>query len=125
MTSSWSGNQLSKIGEADELQVSSVRPDGGLRPYVTIWVVRLGDDLYIRSGYGPENGWYRRARTSRAGRVRADGVTQDVAFEDADPALRERIDEAYHEKYDKYGPAIVGEVVGEKLAGVTFRLLPR
>jgi hypothetical protein len=125
MTTSWSDNQLSKIGDADELEVSSVRPDGSLRPYVTIWVVRIGDDLYIRSAYGPDNGWYRRARASRIGRVRAGGVTHDVTFEDADPDLRERIDEAYHAKYDKYGPAIVGEVVGEELATVTFRLLPR
>jgi hypothetical protein len=125
MTSSWSSNTLGKIGEADELQVSSVRPDGSLRPFVTIWVVRLGDDLYIRSAYGPDNGWYRRALTSRSGQIRAGGVTQDVTFEDADPALRERLDEVYHTKYDKYGPAIVGPVVGEELAAVTFRLVPR
>lgn len=125
MTTSWTDNQLTKIGDADELEVSSVRNDGSLRPYVTIWVVRLGDDLYIRSAYGSDNGWYRRARASRSGRVRAGGVTHDVTFEDADPALREPIDEAYHTKYDKYGQAIVGTVVGEKLAGVTFRLSPR
>jgi hypothetical protein len=125
MTMSWTGSQLTKIGDADELQVSSVRPDGSPRPYVTIWVVRLGDDLYIRSGYGPENGWYRRARAAGSGRVRAGGVTHDVTFEDADPALREQIDAAYHAKYDKYGPAVVGPMVGEKLAEVTLRLSPR
>lgn len=105
---SWTDNQLSTIGDADELQVSSVRADGSLRPYVTIWVVRLDDDLYVRSAYGPDNGWFRRAHTSRAGRIRAGRLAQDVTFEDADPALRERIDEAYHAKYDKYGQAIVG-----------------
>ncbi|NMO55094.1 DUF2255 family protein [Actinoplanes sp. TBRC 11911] len=125
MTMSWTGDELTKIGDADELEVSSVRPDGSLRPYVTIWVVRLGDDLYIRSAYGPENGWYRRAHAAGAGRVRAGGVTHDVTFEDGDPALRERIDDAYHAKYDKYGPTVVGPMVGEELAAVTFRLSPR
>jgi hypothetical protein len=48
-----------------------------------------------------------------------------VTFEDADPALREQIDAAYHAKYDKYGPAVVGPMVGEKLAEVTLRLSPR
>ena len=34
-------------------------------------------------------------------------------------------DEAYHAKYDRFGPAIVGTVVGEKVVPVTIRLLPR
>jgi hypothetical protein len=125
MTPSWTHDELNKIGDADELEVSSVRPDGSLRPYVTIWVVRSGDDLYIRSARGPENGWFRRARASRVGRVRAGGVTRDVTFEDADPGLREGLDEVYHAKYDQYGPRIVGPMVGAALATVTLRLLPR
>jgi hypothetical protein len=35
------------------------------------------------------------------------------------------IDEAYHVKYDRYGPAVVGSVVGADAAPVTIRLLPR
>jgi hypothetical protein len=34
-------------------------------------------------------------------------------------------DAAYHAKYDRYGPAIVGSVVGEKAAPGTLRLDPR
>ena len=44
----WSDQELTTIGRAEELRVSSLRPDGTLRPYVTIWVVREGDDLYVR-----------------------------------------------------------------------------
>jgi hypothetical protein len=33
------------------VEVSSYRPDGSLRPFVTIWVVRVGDDVFIRSTY--------------------------------------------------------------------------
>ncbi len=51
----WTADELARIGRPDELQVSSRRPDGSLRPYITIWVVRLGDDLYVRSAYGPDN----------------------------------------------------------------------
>src|SRR5689334_7809130 len=74
----WTDEDLWHIGGAEELQVSSARPDGSLRPYVTIWVVRAGDDLYIRSAYGATNGWYRRARASGTGRIRAGGVERDV-----------------------------------------------
>jgi hypothetical protein len=53
------------------LQLASLRCDGELRPYVTMWVVRAGGDLYVRSVYGPDNPWFRRAKASGAGRVRA------------------------------------------------------
>jgi hypothetical protein len=121
---SWSDDELRRIGGADELQISSRRADGTLRPYVTIWVVRDGDELYVRSAYGAGNGWFRRARAAGAGRVRAGGVERDVTFADADPATGPALDRAYHAKYDRYGPAIVGTVVGESVASLTLRLSP-
>jgi threonine dehydrogenase-like Zn-dependent dehydrogenase len=35
-----------------------------------------------------------------------------------------RVPQAHHAKYDRYGPAIVGTVVGAKAAPVTIRLVP-
>ena len=67
----WTGEELGRIGEARELQLASERPDGTLRPYVTMWVVRAGDELYVRSAYGPGNPWFRRAKVSGAGRIRS------------------------------------------------------
>ena len=55
----WNDDELSRIGNAEELQLASRRSDGSLRPYVTMWVVRADDDLYVRSAYGPNNHWYR------------------------------------------------------------------
>jgi len=49
--SDWTSDELERLGRADELGISSRRPDGSLRPFVTIWVVRLGDDIYVRSAY--------------------------------------------------------------------------
>jgi hypothetical protein len=121
----WTPDELTRIGEAEELQVSSLRPDGSLRPYVTIWVVREGDDLYIRSAFGPDNGWYVRAKRSGAGRIRAGGIERDVVFADAAGERAEQLDAAYHAKYDRHGPRVVGTVVGEKVADLTLRLLPR
>ncbi len=57
----WTEDELERVGSATELQVSSYRPDGSLRPFVTIWAVRAGDDLFVRSAYGRDNGWFRRA----------------------------------------------------------------
>ncbi|HZA87571.1 MAG TPA: DUF2255 family protein, partial [Acidimicrobiales bacterium] len=71
MNAGWSDDQLRRVGQATELDLASRRSDGSLRPYVTMWVVRAGDDLYVRSAYGPENPWYRRAMASGSGRIRA------------------------------------------------------
>lgn len=39
--------------------------------------------------------------------------------------MHEEIDAAYHRKYDRYGPAIVGSVVGTQAVPATVELVPR
>jgi hypothetical protein len=107
------------------LRLASARPDGTMRPYVTMWVVRAGDDLYVRSAYGPNNPWFRRAKASGAGRIRAGGVERDVTFAEPTRGVHAAIDAAYHAKYDRYGPNIVGTVVGPEAEAVTIKLVPR
>jgi hypothetical protein len=121
----WTNDELEKVGHAEELQLASIRPDGTLRRYVTMWVVRAGDALYVRSAYGPDNPWYRRAKESGAGRIRAGGLERNVTFADAAPEVHAAIDAAYHAKYDRYGPGIVGTVVGAAAGAVTLKLVPR
>lgn len=92
---------------------------------MTIWTVRVGDDIYVRSAYGSSNPWFVRAQASGTGSIRAGGVEREVTFADVDPQAHPAIDAAYHAKYDRYGPGIVGSVVGPKVQDVTIRLLPR
>ena len=121
----WSPEELRRIGAAEELQLASWRPDGSLRPYVTMWVVRAGGDLYVRSAYGPDNPWYRRATVSGGGRIRAGGTERDVSFAQASLEVQGDIDAAYHAKYDRYGPRIVGSVTGPDAHRVTGLLDPQ
>jgi hypothetical protein len=121
----WTADELSKVGSAETLNLASLRPDGTLRPYVTMWVVRVGDDLYVRSAYGPDNPWYVRARASGAGRIRAGGVERDVRFTEADAASYAAVDAAYHAKYDRHGARVVATVTGPEAAPLTIRLVPR
>lgn len=121
----WTEEELGRIGEARELQLASARPDGTLRRYVTMWVVRADDELYVRSAYGPNNPWFRRAKASGAGRIRAGGLERDVRLAEPAPGVHAGIDAAYHAKYDRYGPEIVGTVVGSQAEAVTIRLVPR
>jgi len=121
----WPRDELERIGDAEELQLASRRPDGSLRPYVVMWVVRVDHDLYVRSAYGSENPWYRRATASGTGRVRAGGIERDVSFAQASAEAQGDIDSAYHAKYDRYGPRIVGSVTGQDAHRVTVRLVAR
>lgn len=119
----WTDDELTRIGRAEELQVASYRSDGTLRPFVTIWTVRAGDEVYVRSAYGRDNGWFRRALASGTGRIRAGGVEKDVVFEVPEDDVHGSVDAAYHAKYDRHGPAIVGSVTGSHAVGETFRLV--
>jgi hypothetical protein len=121
----WTDDELKRIRQAQELKLASVRKDGSLRSYVTMWVARVGDDLYVRSAYGPDNPWFRRAKASGTGRVRAGGIERDVTFAEADPDVHSAIDAAYHAKYDQYGPKLVDTVVGPDVEAVTIKLVPR
>ncbi len=125
--SAWTPTELDHIAKASELRVASRRPDGTLRSYVTIWVARSGEDIYIRSAHGPENGWFRRAQAAGTGRISAGGVEADVIFETVDAqdrGVHEAIDAALHAKYDRYGPGPVGAITGPATWPVTLRVGP-
>jgi hypothetical protein len=126
-TTDWTKEDLRRIGGATELRVASYRTDDTLRPYVTIWTVAAGPAVYVRSAYGADNPWFRRALAGGRGRIQAGGVERAVEFvhlDAADPVHGE-VDAAYRAKYDQYGPAIVGSVTGDHATRVTLRLDPR
>ena len=120
----WDETELRRISAATELRISSQRPDGSLRPAVTIWHAAVGDSLYIRSAHGPENGWFRRAVRSGAGRVTAGGVEKDVTFALADAGVAPDVDAALHAKYDRYGAAYVRPITGPDAATTTLVVMP-
>jgi hypothetical protein len=123
--SAWTSEELTAIGTATELQIASRRRDGTLRNPRTIWVVRAGDDLYVRSMYGRTGGWFPGTQVRHEGHIRAGGVDKDVSFTNADPALNDQIDAAYREKYRRYGERIIGGVVNPEARAATIKLVPR
>ena len=123
--STWTSEELSKIGNAEELQIATLRRDGTLRKRVIIWVVRLDDDLYVRCVNGREGAWFRGVLTQHAGRIWAGGVEKDVSFvEEKDPEINAKIDEAYLSKYRRY-PQYVAPMVTPKVRAATIKLVPR
>jgi hypothetical protein len=124
-TTTWTSDELSRIEAAQQLEIAPRRRDGTLRKAVPIWVVRAGDELYVRAAYGPGSGWHRVARANHAGRIRAGGVEKDVAIEDADAAVYDRVDAAYRSKYGRYAGRIVDSVTDAQARSSTLRLVPR
>ena len=120
----WSKDELDTIGSADELQIAPLRRDGTLRKPVTIWVVRLGDDLYVRSYRGRGGAWFRGTQVRHQGRIWAGGVEQDVTFvEETDPGINDQIDAAYRAKYRR-SASYVPPMISPEARATTLRLVP-
>jgi hypothetical protein len=123
--SGWSARDLALIGTADEIIIAPDRGDRTPGPALPIWVVRVGDELYVRSYRGPSAGWYRRTRDSGSGRIRSGGDEFPVRFNEvAAPELRAQIDQAYRIKYGRYGSSHVTAITSDSVAETTLQLEP-
>ena len=123
--SDWTAEELDKISAADELEIASLRPDGSLRPYTTIWVVRVGDDLYVRSYRGRGGAWFRSVMQRPEGHVRAGGADRDVTFSEPTGADQDAIDQAYRSKYARYASSYVEPMVSPDARAATLQLIAR
>jgi hypothetical protein len=123
-TTTWTSDELNKIGTAEELEITPLRRDGTLRNPVTIWVVRVGDDLYVRSYRGRGGAWFRAAQGRHEGRILAGGVEKDVIFvEETNPDTNDKIDAAYRAKYGRYSQYVAPMVTSE-VRSTTLKLAP-
>lgn len=121
----WANDAIVRIGAADEIDISPLRGDGTFQKPRTIWVVRVGDALYVRSWRGQQGDWYRGAQARHEGRIRAGGVESDVTLVDIDDNdLNNRIDAAYRAKYGRY-PQYVAPMVMPEARATTLKLVPR
>jgi hypothetical protein len=96
---SWTTAALERLAGIEIVDVSSTRADGSFSPWRTIWVVVVGDKVFVRSTDGPDKDWFRNARRRRTGRLRAAGQVHPVHFTDADDQLAAQITQAYRHKY--------------------------
>ncbi len=120
----WTEDELERIGVAEELELASVRRDGTLRRPVTMWVVRSGDDVYVRSVTGRGSSWFRGAQIRHEARIRAGGLQREVDLVESDDA-GEELDAAYWSKYGGRYPRIVPSIVAPEARAATLKLVPR
>ena len=122
----WTSDELNKIGDSEELRIASLRQDGTLRKPVIIWVVCIGDELYVRSVNGRTSAWFRSVQTRHEGQIRAGGVVKDVTLiEESDANINSQIDAAYATKYRRYAESIINHINGSEARAATIKLVPR
>jgi hypothetical protein len=121
----WPSDELEKIAAADELQLASARPDGSLRKPVTIWIVRLGDVVYVRAVNGRTSHWFRGVEDRHEGHIRAGGVDKDVRFVEAGDDVNDEIEAAYRTKYRHYNASVVDPLFTPGAKAATLELVPR
>jgi len=125
--STWKPETLAALGDALEVDVTPFGPDGSRRPSRTIWSIRVGDELYVRSWKGPGAVWFRDALATHQGEiaVTGGGASQRVTFEEVDAAapVQTQISATYLTKYAADGYASAMNEQGP--LDSTLRLLPR
>ena len=122
----WTSDELRRIAEAEELELASARRDGTLGHPVTIWVVRVGDDLYVRSWKGRTGFWFRASQVRHDGHIQAGGLDKDVTFvAEADHDINDQIDAAYRTKYRRHGGRWVDPMVSAQARAATIKLVTR
>jgi hypothetical protein len=85
-----------------------------------IWAVVVDGEAYIRSYHGERGAWYQRAL--REGRIELEGIDAGVEPE-RDPALNERISDAFRAKYGERSPDSTEGMVTPEVAATTLRLV--
>jgi hypothetical protein len=105
--SDWTAGQAAAITAPQEVRVVTRRPDGTLRRPTTIWIVRDGERVFIRSTNGRGADWFRAAVATGTGQVIAGGQTFDVAFDEVTDARDLAVvDRGYRDKYGQYASIV-------------------
>ncbi len=120
----WTSDELARIGSAEELQIAPRRRDGSLAPARTIWVVRDGDDLYVRSVNGRTSAWFRGTQVNHEAHIQAGGVGKDVTLADPGDDIGDDLDDVYRDKYRRYAANIVDSIMTPQARAATLKLVP-
>jgi len=109
--------------------VATRRSDGTLRSARTVWIVRHGDAVYVRSVNGTTAAWYCGVQTRHQGELTAGRLQRGVVFAEAgthageDSELDDALDAAYRAKYGRSSGA-VARITADAARATTLRVDP-
>jgi|SRR5579862_1483336 len=121
----WTDEELTLLDSTDELRLSSARSDGNLSNPTTMWMVRRGGDVFVRSVNGRSSHWFRGTQTIHSGRIEVGKFARDVEFVEADGGIADELDESYRRKYHRYAQSIVDHITSHDARQAALELVPR
>jgi hypothetical protein len=120
----WTKDELQKISDTDDLHISPFRDDGTTYGTPTwIWSVVVNNTVYVRPYNGEKSRWFQAALKQKSGRITAGGITKEVAFEKAEDAVNDQVNEAYSAKYS-CSPYVTA-MIDKRLRPTTMAVSPR
>jgi hypothetical protein len=120
----WTGDEVARVGGADEPKLTALRTEGGARRPVTISTVHLDEGLYVRSWRGASGSRHSRVQARPEGHISAGSVERDVEFLPAEAQIGDAIHDAYRTKCSRY-PSYVKRMVSAGDRATTLKILPR
>lgn len=112
-----------RLAEIEEIQIETRRSAENPVHRTIIWVVVLGDAVYVRSVRGKAGRWYKELTANPSGAIHMEGQRIPVhAVPVTDPNIIEQVSKEYLRKYrgSEYAPAMVRDEVLD----TTLRLDP-
>lgn len=101
-TAPWASEDLRRLGDVRELAIAGPRPDGTRAAWTPIWVVVVGDGVFVRTWQRRTTGWYGRAVAAGRAWIELAGDAVEVVLEATgdDPGdAADAVDAAYRAKY--------------------------
>ncbi len=121
----WTEEELTRIGSAERAELATVGASGRLRRPVTVWVVRAGDNLYVRSWLGREGKWYRSLGGRGEAHISAGGVEKDVVLVPTGGTVNDAVDGGYRGKYRRYTGNYLEPMIAPSARETTLEIRPR
>lgn len=119
----WPPQQLDAFAAVEEITIQTMKEDGSLRRAVPIWVVAVGNELFVRSSHGRGSGWYRGATTRHRAVIAGANQAQAVALVEEHEKVAQ-LDDAYRHKYRRYERSFLPALLAEPARTAAFRLEP-
>ena len=113
---------LNQLNSREEIDIETRSATG--RPHrITVWVVVVDNNVYVRSVRGRSGRWYQEITANPQGAIYVDGQRISVrAIPVTDPATIARVSNAYLQKYR--GSPFVNGLLREETLPTTLRLEP-
>jgi hypothetical protein len=124
-TEHFSADVLETLAQTDEVQIEPRSVDGQPVGRVTIWVVVVDGEVYVRSYRGPTGRWYQALLRHPEGVLYAgQRAIPFRAVRVDDPQAIRRVSEAYQHKYERKWPTETAEMLRDEVLPTTLRLEP-